>query len=44
MISHAFAQLPEEACGLIGGRIEEGEKYIENVYLPMSIIPGNIFH
>ncbi|MCD8397303.1 MAG: M67 family metallopeptidase [Lachnospiraceae bacterium] len=37
MISHAFAQLPEEACGLIGGRIEGGEKYIENVYLLTNI-------
>ncbi len=37
MISHASAQLPEEACGLIGGRIEGGEKYIENVYLLTNI-------
>ena len=37
MIFHAFAQLPEEACGLIGGRIEGGEKYIENVYFLTNI-------
>ncbi|MCD8012066.1 MAG: M67 family metallopeptidase [Lachnospiraceae bacterium] len=33
IVAHAAAQLPEEACGLIGGRIEGEEKYIEKVYL-----------
>ncbi|MCD7957291.1 MAG: M67 family metallopeptidase [Lachnospiraceae bacterium] len=33
IVAHALAQLPNEACGLIGGNIEGGEKYIEKVYL-----------
>lgn len=37
MVSHAFTLLPEEACGLIGGRIEGGEKYIEKVYFLTNI-------
>ena len=33
LLAHAKACLPEEACGLIAGKIAEGEKYIEKVYL-----------
>ena len=33
LISHAIACLPEEACGLIAGRIGENGKYVEKVYL-----------
>ena len=33
ILAHARAQLPEEACGLIGGRIDEaGNKAVERVY------------
>lgn len=33
MCSHAFSELPNEACGLIGGREENGVKRVERVYL-----------
>lgn len=33
MVSHARKQLPEEACGLIAGITEEGNKRVEKVYL-----------
>lgn len=34
LLAHARACLPEEACGLIGGTIDEdGKKHIEKVYL-----------
>lgn len=34
IVAHARACLPEEACGLIGGLIDEnGDKHIEKVYL-----------
>lgn len=34
MLAHARANLPEEACGLIGGTIDEtGDKHIEKVFL-----------
>lgn len=29
---HAISNLPNEACGLIGGTISEDDKYIEKVY------------
>lgn len=38
MLAHAVAQLPEEACGLIGGTIDaDGNKRIEMVYLLENI-------
>lgn len=33
ILRHAIKALPNEACGLIGGRIEENSKIIEKVYL-----------
>ena len=34
ILAHARSLAPEEACGLIGGRIDEdGDKYIEKVWL-----------
>lgn len=34
ILAHARACLPEEACGLIGGTIDEaGDKHVEKVYL-----------
>lgn len=33
LLSHAISCLPEEACGLIAGRIEKNRKRIEKVYL-----------
>lgn len=33
MVSHARARLPEEACGLIGGRLTAEGKEIKKVYL-----------
>ena len=33
ILAHAEKNLPEEACGLIAGRIEGSDKHIEKVYL-----------
>jgi len=33
IVSHAKAGLPDEACGLIAGREEGGDRFIEKVYL-----------
>ena len=33
ILDHAVSELPNEACGLIAGRIENGDKLIEKVYL-----------
>ena len=33
IISHSVNALPNEACGLLGGRIEDGIKHVEKVYL-----------
>lgn len=33
IVAHAKAGLPNEACGLIAGREEGGDRYIEKVYL-----------
>ncbi len=33
MVDHARSGLPNEACGLIAGREENGDRYIEKVYL-----------
>lgn len=37
MIAHARVNLPEEACGLIAGRDEDGVRYVEKVYLLTNI-------
>lgn len=42
MLAHATANLPEEACGLIGGTIDaDGNKIIEEVYLLENIDHSN---
>lgn len=33
ILSHALNELPNEACGLIAGRLTDGGKIIEKVYL-----------
>ena len=33
IVTHARASLPNEACGLIAGREENGHRHIEKVYL-----------
>lgn len=33
MLAHARAEAPVEACGLIGGTKENGDKHIKHVYL-----------
>ena len=33
ILAHAESELPNEACGLIGGVIENGDKHIRKVYL-----------
>lgn len=33
MYAHAVSELPNEACGLIGGTVSDGEKRVEKVYL-----------
>lgn len=41
MVGHAVLELPNEACGLIAGRIEGADKYIEQVYLLTNIDHSN---
>ena len=33
MLAHAKSELPNEACGLIGGVVENGDKVVKKVYL-----------
>ena len=33
ILEYAKKNLPEEACGLIGGTIEDGDKHVKKVYL-----------
>ena len=33
MLNYALSQRPDEACGLIAGKEEDGERHIEKVYL-----------
>lgn len=33
ILSHAKSALPNEACGLLGGIVDKGVKYVEKVYL-----------
>lgn len=37
IVTHAKAGLPNEACGLIGGRIEGETKIVEKVYLLTNV-------
>lgn len=37
IIAHAKEHLPEEACGLIAGTVEEGEKVIKKVYFLTNV-------
>lgn len=32
IVAHAIAELPNEACGLVAGRIDGEDRYIERVY------------
>lgn len=41
ILAHARKNVPEEACGLIAGRIADGDKYIEKVYLLTNIDHSN---
>ena len=41
MLDHAVSELPNEACGLIAGKIEGGDKLIEKVYLLTNIDKSN---
>lgn len=34
---HSLAALPNEACGLLGGKAENGVKYVEKVYLLANV-------
>ena len=41
IVEHAVSELPNEACGLIAGKIEGGDKIIEKVYLLTNIDKSN---
>ncbi len=41
ILAHAESELPNEACGLIGGFIEDGVKIIKKVYLLTNIDHSN---
>ena len=41
MVAHAESELPDEACGLIAGRIEGDDKIIEKVYLLTNLDTGS---
>lgn len=41
ILDHAVSELPNEACGLIAGRIEGNDKLIEKVYLLTNIDKSN---
>ncbi len=41
ILVHAESELPNEACGLIGGVIEDGVKIIKKVYLLTNIDHSN---
>ena len=43
ILEYAKKNLPEEACGLIGGTIENGDKHIKKIYLLILTIPMSIF-
>ncbi|MEN6461970.1 MAG: M67 family metallopeptidase [Syntrophomonas sp.] len=37
MLDHCFNELPNEACGLLAGRIEHGQKSVEKVYFLTNV-------
>jgi proteasome lid subunit RPN8/RPN11 len=41
MVAHAESELPNEACGLIGGTIDGGDKVIGKVYMLTNIDHSN---
>ena len=41
ILAHAKAELPNEACGLIAGKQENGDKWIQKVYLLTNIDHSN---
>lgn len=41
ILNHAKSELPNEACGLIGGVVENGDKIIKKVYLLTNIDKSN---
>lgn len=41
ILQHALSGLPNEACGLIAGKVNGDEKYIEKVYLLTNIDESN---
>ena len=41
IVDHAFSELPNEACGLIAGKIMGADKHIEKVYLLTNIDKSN---
>lgn len=41
ILEHAESCLPEEACGLIAGKIDDGDKIISKVYLLTNIDHSN---
>lgn len=41
ILEHALKELPDEACGLIAGKIEDNDKIIKKVYLLTNIDHSN---
>lgn len=41
ILAHAVKELPDEACGLIAGTVESGDKEIKKVYLLTNIDHSN---
>lgn len=41
IVEHALKELPDEACGLIAGKIEDNDKIIKKVYLLTNIDHSN---
>lgn len=41
IVDHALSELPNEACGLIAGRIKGNDKFIKKVYLLNNIDKSN---
>ena len=41
ILAHAVKELPDEACGLIAGTVEAGDKEIKKVYLLTNIDHSN---
>lgn len=41
ILAHAVKELPDEACGLIAGTVEDGDREIKKVYLLTNIDHSN---